>query len=204
MSYRAFRQYRASPLGDGPAEAHINGVKLYLFEFAASIVASGHHALPKYRVGGKSPGATTGTGVEVVPWGLIKAQVEPTVRLIRQPQDALILEDKIAQAVKDGPVLIYFDAAKKMRPMTGEQSAALIDGPVRKIHQKLGRSYPGSPVEIASGAILMAMHAVYNPVGQLLGSSYPLGYTFPVGFIDRSAHGKLFAQNELVLQELKL
>ena len=48
------------------------------------------------------------------------------------PAHSVVLKYEIAQAVKDGPVLVYLDAPKKMRSMTGEQSAALVYGKSRR------------------------------------------------------------------------
>ena len=104
----------------------------------ASVVADRDGGLPGEGVTGEGSGASSRASIQIVAGCLVVAQAEAPVGLVGEPEHALVLEDKVAQAVEDGLALVYLDAAQKVGPVPGEHGAALVDGPAGEVFQNAG------------------------------------------------------------------
>src|SRR5262249_5726336 len=156
---------------------------------------------PEHRVGGKAALASIRAGFEIIARGVLSAEAEALIPLIGDPGHGLILENKISQAIENGSALIDFDAAHEVGTVPGEQIAALIDGPVRKLHQEVRWRGAGATVKLPGGAAFVAMPSVYQPVRLLLGPTYPVANALEIVFIDRGLDLERLGQTELTLQE---
>src|SRR5882724_1072975 len=88
-----------------------------------------------------------------------------------------------------------------MRPMAGEEVTALVDGPVRELHQEVGRSGPGAAVKLTRGAALVAMDAVDQPVSLFLGAADPLANTLEILLIDGGFERERLSHMEFIGEE---
>src|SRR5262249_15348027 len=115
----------------------------------------------EHRVGGKAALASIRAGFEIIARGVLSAEAKALIAFIGDPGHSLILENKIPQAVENRPALVDFDAAHEVGAVPGEQIAALIDGPVRELHQEVRWRGAGATMKLSGGPAFVAMHAVY-------------------------------------------
>src|SRR6266545_5023279 len=130
-----------------------------LFQRFPLVLAHPDNTAPEHRIGGKTALPSVRTDLEKVPWSMLMAEVEPVVPFGWDPGDGFVLENKIPEAVEDGCAFVDLDAAQEVRPMGSEEVAALVDGPVRELHQEVGRRAPGAAVKLACGAAFVAVDA---------------------------------------------
>src|SRR5262249_8054174 len=155
----------------------------------------------EHRVGGKAALASIRAGFEIIARGVLSTEAEALIAFIGDPGHGLILENKIPQAVENRPALVDFDTAHEVRAVPGEQIAALIDGPVRKLHQEIRRRGSGTTVKLPGGPAFVAMDTVHQPVRLLLGPAYPVANAVQIVFVDRSLDLERLGQTELTFQE---
>src|SRR5262249_41227882 len=155
----------------------------------------------EHRISGKAALASIRAGFEIIAGGVLSAEAEALIAFIGDPGHRLILENKISQAVENGSALVDFNAAHEVRAMPGEQIAALIDGPVRKLYQEVRRRGAGAAVKLPGGAAFVAVDTVHQPVRLLLGPAYPVANTVQIVFVDRGLDLERLGQTELTLQE---
>src|SRR5262249_26686298 len=89
------------------------------------------------------------------------------------PPDGVVVEDEVPEAVEDGPAPVHLDAAQKMRPVAGDQMAALVYRPVRELDVEVGRAFPADLVDLARRPALVGVEAVQPPVRVLADASNP-------------------------------
>src|SRR5262249_43864883 len=155
----------------------------------------------EHRVGGKAALASIRAGFEIIARGVLSTEAEALIAFIGDPGHGLILENKIPQAVENRPALVDFDAAHEVGAVPSEQVAALVDGPVRKLHQEVRWRGSGAAVKLPARPAFVAMHTVHQPVRLLLGAAYPMANAVEIVFVDRGLDLECLGQTELTLQE---
>ena len=110
LRYLSLRQQRPTALGNGAFIAHVDGMEPDLFQRFPLVLAHPDDTPPEHRIGGKAAFPGVGTGLEEISWGMLMAEVEPSVTFGGNPGDRLILENEIAEAVENGRSLVDLNA----------------------------------------------------------------------------------------------
>src|SRR5712691_4898623 len=199
--HQSLCQHGPAALWNRASETHVNGVEGDFFQGIRLVGTHRSHTVPEHRVSGKAALASIRAGFEIIAGGVLSAKAEALIAFIGDPGYCLILENKIPQAVENGPALVDFDTAHEVGAVPSEQIAALIDGPMRKLHQEVRRRGAGAAVKLPGGPAFVAMDTVHQPVRLLLGPTYPVANAVQIVFIDSGLDLERLSQMKLTLQE---
>src|SRR3954452_7346220 len=155
-------------LGTRAAMAKVERIKPYSGKPAITKLAFGRKPFPELWRGRKAALAAIGAGVEEIGRSGLMRQAEALISLGREHLDGVVLEDEIAEAVKNRTAAIDLDAEREMRAVTGDHVGARIDRGTRERDIEVGHFLHADirrRAQAAAGAKLMRVKREDNPVG---------------------------------------
>ena len=120
-------QHRTSPLSERRSKPLLNRINFDFRQIAFAEDARHQDVLPEPGMCDVSLGAAASPGVEEIGGRCVMPQSEAGVSFGREIAHALVLENEIANRVKDRLALVNFDAKRRMRSVVCTENLVRVD-----------------------------------------------------------------------------
>src|SRR6266545_8215112 len=170
--------------------------KLFIFK-----MAHGDKVLPIERIGGMSLFAMIRARVPPIGGRCLSVKVEALIRIGGKGFHCLVLENKIANAVKNRLALVNLNSKRDMRAVPDEQIGARSDRLAGKSQDEIGRLFAFSDVACFAQALateLVPMKTHHHPIGLPAGFANPPEILFEILVVHACTQGESLAGHEPV------
>src|SRR6266545_8166622 len=166
-----------------PSMSEINGMEPRFTEALIFKMAHGNKVLPIERVRRMTLFSVIRAGVPPIGGRCLSVKVEALIRIGGKGFHCLVLENKIANAVKNRLALVNLNSKRDMRAVPDEQIGARSDRLAGKSRDEIGRLFAFSDVACFAQALateLVPMKTHHHPIGLPAGFANPPEILFEI------------------------